>query len=48
MIENYRSGLIWNLLRNDSHVVAGLVAAGFNGGWLSPSNRDGDLRMKEP
>ncbi len=37
MIENYRSGLIWNLLRGNPHVVAGLRAAGFTGGWLSPT-----------
>jgi hypothetical protein len=37
MIENYRSGLIWNLLRESSHIVAGLRAGGFTGGWLSPS-----------
>ncbi len=35
MIENYRSGMIWNLLRDNSHIVAGLRAAGFTGGWLS-------------
>ena len=36
MIENYRSGLVWRLLRGCRHVVAGLRAAGFAGGWLSP------------
>jgi hypothetical protein len=40
MIENYRSGLIWNLLRESSHIVAGLRAAGFTAGWLSPSGPD--------
>jgi hypothetical protein len=35
MIENYRSGLIWHLLRSSSPIVAGLLAAGFAGGWLS-------------
>jgi hypothetical protein len=35
MIENYRTGLIWNLLRNCAPIVAGLRAAGFTGGWLS-------------
>src|SRR5688572_5152285 len=34
MIENYRSGLIWRLLRNCHYVVTGLRRAGFNGGWL--------------
>ncbi|HWE02221.1 MAG TPA: glucoamylase family protein [Tepidisphaeraceae bacterium] len=36
MIENYRSGLIWRLMRRCPHVVSGLRRAGFCGGWLSP------------
>jgi hypothetical protein len=35
MIENYRSGLVWQLLRGCRYIVAGLRAAGFDGGWLS-------------
>jgi hypothetical protein len=35
MIENYSSGLVWQLLRGCRPVVAGLRAAGFTGGWLS-------------
>ena len=42
MIENYRSGMIWNMLRDNSHVVAGLRAAGFTGGWLVPAGSHGD------
>jgi hypothetical protein len=34
MIENYRSGLIWRLLRNCPYIVTGLQRAGFTGGWL--------------
>jgi hypothetical protein len=34
MIENYRSGSIWNLMRRCPYVVAGLRRAGFTGGWL--------------
>ena len=34
MIENYRTGLIWDLTRNSPYVVAGLRRAGFKGGWL--------------
>lgn len=34
MIENYRTGLIWNLMRRCPYVVAGLLRAGFTGGWL--------------
>jgi hypothetical protein len=38
MIENYRSGLVWQLLRRSRYVVAGLRAAGFAGGWLAGAN----------
>lgn len=34
MAENYRSGLIWRLMRKNPYVVAGLKRAGFTGGWL--------------
>ena len=34
MIENYRTGLLWNIMRRCPAVVAGLRRAGFSGGWL--------------
>lgn len=34
MIENYRSGLTWRLMRRCPYVVTGLARAGFSGGWL--------------
>jgi len=34
MIENHRSGLVWLTMRRNPHVVRGLRAAGFTGGWL--------------
>jgi hypothetical protein len=34
MIENYRTGLIWRLIRGNAHIVRGLCRAGFTGGWL--------------
>jgi hypothetical protein len=34
MIENYRTGLLWRLLRGCPHLVSGLRRAGFSGGWL--------------
>jgi hypothetical protein len=37
MIENYRSGFIWELTRRSPYFVAGLKRAGFEEGWL----RDG-------
>ena len=37
MIENYRTGFLWDLLKKSPYVVAGLRKAGFTGGWLEPS-----------
>ncbi len=34
MIENYRSGLLWRLMRQCPYIVTGLRRAGFQGGWL--------------
>jgi hypothetical protein len=34
MVENYRSGLVWRLMRHCSYVVRGLRRAGFKNGWL--------------
>jgi len=35
MIENYRTGLLWDITRRSPAIVAGLRRAGFTGGWLS-------------
>jgi hypothetical protein len=35
MIENYRTGLVWRLMRESPHVVRGLCRAGFTGGWIA-------------
>ncbi len=35
MIENYRSGLIWRLMRQCPYIVDGLRRGGFTGGWLT-------------
>jgi hypothetical protein len=35
MIENYRSGMIWSLMRKCQPLMTGLKGAGFSGGWLS-------------
>ena len=34
MIENYRSGFLWDLMRRCPPIVRGLCRAGFAGGWL--------------
>jgi hypothetical protein len=35
MIENYRTGLVWNLMRESPYIIVGLCRAGFTGGWLA-------------
>ena len=34
MIENYRTGFLWRLMRGCPYIVEGLRRAGFKGGWL--------------
>jgi hypothetical protein len=34
MIENYRTGLVWGLMRRCPAILTGLRRAGFTGGWL--------------
>ena len=33
-IENHRSNFVWNLMKKNPYIVAGLKKAGFKGGWL--------------
>ena len=33
-IENYETGLIWELMKKNQYIINGLQAAGFSGGWL--------------
>ena len=35
MAENYRSELIWNVMKTNPYIRAGLQRAGFRGGWLN-------------
>lgn len=41
MIENHRSGFLWDLMRGCPYIGAGLRRAGFTGGWLSETSRPG-------
>jgi hypothetical protein len=34
MIENYRTGFVWRVMRGNAHIIRGLQRAGFTGGWL--------------
>ena len=42
MIENHRSGLVWRLMQSCPHIVDGLRAAGFAGGWLTDATSSRD------
>ncbi len=35
MIENWRSGLVWEVMRRSPYIRRGLERAGFSGGWLT-------------
>ena len=34
MVENYRTGFVWDVMKRNPYVVRGLRRAGFTGGWL--------------
>lgn len=38
MIENYRTGLLWRLMRGSPYIQRGLRRAGFAGGWLDAAH----------
>lgn len=37
-LENYQSGLIWSILRENPYIRTGLEKAGFTGGWLDETD----------
>lgn len=39
MIENFRSGMLWELMRGCRYLTRGLARAGFRGGWLEAAGR---------
>ena len=41
MIENHRSGLIWERMRRNPYIIRGLRRAGFTGGWLDLALMEG-------
>jgi hypothetical protein len=40
MIANYRTDLVWRIMRRNPHMIRGLRAAGFTGGWLDATEED--------
>jgi hypothetical protein len=43
MIENHRSGFVWQVMRRNAHVQRGLRRAGFRGGWLDAAPAAADI-----
>ncbi|MGH8111071.1 MAG: glucoamylase family protein [Rhodanobacteraceae bacterium] len=48
MIENYRSGFVWRVMRRNPHIRKGLERAGFAGGWLASKPATGPLGLAAP
>ena len=49
MIENFRTGFVWELMRGCPYIVEGLRKAGFSGGWLAEFGAArGDVRPLNP
>lgn len=46
MIENYRSGLVWETMKRNPYIVRGLERAGFRGGWLEALDRQPAGRVR--
>jgi len=34
MLENYNTGLVWEIMKKNPYIIAGLKKAGFKGGWI--------------
>jgi hypothetical protein len=45
MVENHRSGMLWDLMRSCRWIVDGLQRAGFQGGWLDKATRQHPTRQ---
>jgi len=39
-IENYRTGMVWDLLKTNPHIRRGLEKAGFSGSWLEETPQE--------
>jgi hypothetical protein len=35
MIENHRTGFVWDVMKRNPYLTRGLCRAGFSGGWLA-------------
>jgi hypothetical protein len=48
MTENYRSGMVWNIMKQDRYLIDGLKKAGFSGAWLDEASARTGSQSLEP
>jgi predicted esterase len=50
MIENHRTGFLWNLMKRNPYIRRGMARAGFRGGWCQnlPNDRDPKAESAAP
>jgi hypothetical protein len=48
MIENYRTGLVWRVMRGNLHIRRGLERAGFTGSWLDTRRAPAKHGLRRP
>ncbi|HWG10768.1 MAG TPA: glucoamylase family protein [Rhodanobacteraceae bacterium] len=46
MLENYRSGFVWKVMRSNPYIRKGLQRAGFKGGWLGGDSQAANVPRK--
>ncbi|CTP83682.1 hypothetical protein XTPLMG728_0295 [Xanthomonas translucens pv. poae] len=47
MIANYRNEFVWNVMKKNKYLRAGLERAGFSGGWLTPEGEAPPVPKKD-
>ncbi|WP_184408128.1 MULTISPECIES: glucoamylase family protein [unclassified Xanthomonas] len=47
MISNYQNEFVWNVMKKNPYIRAGLERAGFTGGWLTPEGEPQPLPKKD-
>jgi hypothetical protein len=48
MLENWRSGFVWTVMKKNPYVRRGLQRAGFTGGWLEREQSPAHVRWRRP
>ena len=48
LIENFRTGFLWDMMKNSNYISEGLRMAGFKGGWLMEKQEHSRVRYHQP